>query len=230
MATSTILNWELTRDDIIKGALRKCQVLSKGQVPSAEDYLDATVALNALIQTLSTDGMQLWKRTVETRTLVASQSDYQVNNLWKVAQVVLRDIAPGGTRYDLEQKSLYDLNSLPSSTVGHPISHTIVTQLENATVRLWPAPDTITAANKVIDIVFQRELYTFNAATDTPDFPVYWTETLIYGLAHRLAPEYGLGLQDRQDLLQTFQRLKADAEGYGDEDGSLYFAPNARRS
>jgi hypothetical protein len=114
--------------------------------------------------------------------------------------------------------------------VGHPISHTIITQLENATVRLWPAPDIITAANKVIDIVFQRELYTFNAATDTPDFPVYWTETLIYGLAHRLAPEYGVSLPDRQDLLQTFQRLKADAEGYGDEDGSLYFAPNARRS
>jgi len=31
-------------------------------------------------------------------------------------------------------------------------------------------------------------------------------------------------------LLQTYTRLKADAEGMGDEDGSFYFSPSARRS
>jgi len=224
MATASTVNWELTRNEIIRAALRKCQVLHKGQVPSAEDYTDGAEALNALIQTLSTDGMPLWKRVVEPIPLVATQSDYTVSNLWKVAQVTLRSI-DGSSQYDLGNKSLYDLKRLSTSPEGHPSSYTYLPGIENGVVRVWPTPDAGVAASKVIDVVFQKETSTFNADTDTPDFPVYWTEVLIYGLAHRLAPEYGVGLEDRQDLLQTYTRLKTEAEGMGDEDGSFYIQP-----
>jgi hypothetical protein len=224
MATASTVNWELTRNEIIRAALRKCQVLHKGQVPSAEDYTDGAEALNALIQTLSTDGMPLWKRVVQSVSLVDAQSDYTISNLWKVAQVTLRSI-DDSSQYDLEKKSLYDLKHLPTQTSGHPNTYAYLPGIENGVVRVWPAPDATTAANKVLDVVFQKETSTFNASTDTPDFPVYWTEVLIYGLAHRLAPEYGVGLEDRQDLLQTYVRLKTEADGMGDEDGSLYFQP-----
>lgn len=224
MTTSTVVSWELTRDDIIKSALRKCGVLAKGQTPSTEDYNDCAVALNALIQTLATEGMPLWKRTTVNTTIVTSTQTYTVSNVWKIAQVVLADIT-GGTQIELTEKSLYDFNRLPDTTTGAPIHYTYAPGLENGVIKVWPIPDNGTASNKTLQIVYQKEFDSFNSSTDTPDFPVYWTEALIYGLAHRIAPEYGVPLQDRQLLLTEFKSAKSAAEGYGDEDGSWYFSP-----
>lgn len=228
MTTSSNTSWELTQDDIIKSALRKCGVLAKGQTPSTEDYADCTVALNALILTLSTDGMPLWKRTTVTTSLVAGTSTYTVNNLWKLAQVILSDVA-GGTQIEVTPKSLYDFNKLPDLTSGMPVHYTYNPTLANGTLTLWPTPDAGNAAAKQLQLVYQKEFDGFFALTDTPDFPTYWTETLIYGLAKSIAPEYGVPLQDRQQLEITYQQVKNMAEGYGDEDGSLYFIPDRRR-
>lgn len=225
MTVSSVVSWELTRDDIIKGALRKCGVLAKGQTPSTEDYSDCAVALNALIQTLSTEGMPLWKRTTSTITLVAGTQTYSVSNVWQIAQVVLDDTS--GTQIEVTQKSLYDFNRLPDTTTGSPVHYSYTPGLENGTLSLWPIPDT-GATSKTLKVVYQKEFFSFNASTDTPDFPVYWTEALIYGLAHRIAPEYGVPLQDRQMLEVAFEKTKAAAEGYGDEGGSLFLMPDRR--
>ena len=225
MTVSAVTNWELQRNEIIQAALRKCGVLAQGQTPSTEDYTNGTQALNALIQTLSTEGMQLWKRTTTDITPVDGTSSYTVSNVWQLAQVLLVD--SGGTVIELDQKSKYDLNRLPTST-GNPVAYAYTPALENGTLTVWPTPDSTTASTKTIRVVYQKELFTFNVSTDTPDFPAYWTEALIYGLAHRLAPEYGVPLQDRQLLREDFMRTKEAAEGYGDEGGSWYFVPERR--
>jgi hypothetical protein len=41
-----------------------------------------------------------------------------------------------------------------------------------------------------------------------------------------LAPEVGLGIQDRQELRGQANTFRQIASGYGDEDGSIYFAPD----
>jgi hypothetical protein len=64
-----------------------------------------------------------------------------------------------------------------------------------------------------------------NASTDDLDFPPYWTEAIIYGLADRLAPEYGVPLQDRQVLSQQAERFHQTALMFGQEEGSLFFQP-----
>lgn len=225
MTVSAVTNWELQRNEIIQAALRKCGVLAQGQTPSTEDYTNGTQALNALIQVLSTEGMQLWKRTTVDITPVDGTSTYTVSNVWQIAQVLLVD--SGGTVIELEKQSKYDINRL-SSSEGQPVAFCYTPALENGSLQVWPIPDASTAANKTIRVVYQKELFTFNASTDTPDFPAYWTEALIYGLAHRLAPEYGVPLQDRQLLNQDFMRAKEAAEGYGDEGGSMYFSPDWR--
>lgn len=224
MATASTLSWELTRNEIIEGALRKCQVLAKGQVPEAEDYTDCAIALNALIQSLVVDGMPLWKRTLVPITLVADQRDYALSNLVEVAQVVVTD---DYSSVELEPRSLYDLNGLPNST-GKPINYTFLPGLENGVVRVWPTPGTPEATQYTLNVLVQKEVFTFSASTDTPDFPVYYTETLIYGLAARIAPEYGLGIEDRRELERMFRILKEDAKGMGDDVGSFYFQPDRR--
>lgn len=58
---------------------------------------------------------------------------------------------------------------------------------------------------------FKRPLYDFDGPYDNPDVPLGWEDYLIYKLAIRLAPEYGLAPDERamlkQDLAQIEQEL-----------------------
>jgi hypothetical protein len=49
---------------------------------------------------------------------------------------------------------------------------------------------------------------------------------MIYGLADRLAPEYGVPLQDRQLLTQQAERFHQTALSFGMEEGSMFFQPD----
>jgi hypothetical protein len=55
--------------------------------------------------------------------------------------------------------------------------------------------------------------------------PPEWTEAVIYGLAVRLAPEYGLSINERQQLKMEAKEFKDTALGFGTEEGSLYIQP-----
>lgn len=229
MTTSSVTSWELSRNNIIKSALRKLGVLAAGTEPSTEEYTNATEALNSLVQTLSTEGMPLWKRTTVAITPIAGTASYTVSNIARIAQVVLAD-NNSGTQIELSPKSYYDYKRLPDTTSGQPTNYVFTPGLENGTLIVWPTPDSSVAANKTIEVVYQKEFFTFDISTDTPDFPAYWSDALIYGLAVRLAPEYALPLQDRQLLMREFEMYKAAAESYGDEaETSLYFQPDRRR-
>jgi hypothetical protein len=226
MATASTVSWELTRNDIIKAALRKIGALAKGQTPSTEDYDEAEEALNSLVSLYATDGMPLWKRTELNVVLVPGQQTYTLSNAVKVAQVVLRS-SVGSTQYELINKSLYDFNALPQGdeAEGTPVHWTFQPKIQDGTLRVWPTPDTSAASNYSLVAVVQKEFGTFTSSSDTPDFPTYWTDALIYGLAVRLAPEYGVPLEDRNELKKEAAEYKALASLYGDEDGSLFITP-----
>lgn len=227
MSTSGSTSYESNRDNIIKAALRKCGVLAEGETPSTESTTNCTQALNNIVVRFATLGMPLWKRTELSVTIVAGTSTYTVNNSLKAPQVILRDTT-GGVQYELIPKSRYDYNRLPSNTSGTPVHFTFNPNLENGTLTVWPTPDSTAATNKSLLVVYQKEFDEFVSSTDTPDFPSYWTDALIYELAVNIAPEYGVPLQDRQALKQEAAAYLAQAQGYGDEEDSLYIQPERR--
>lgn len=222
MATSGNTSWELQRNNIISAALRKIGALAKGQSADTEDISNGSEALNSLAALLSTDGMQLWKRTEIAVTLVDGQQDYTLDDALKVHQVVLR-YAGSDTSYEIQWKSLYDFNNLPTSEGGTPVHYTFTPGIQDGTLKIWPTPDATTATNYSLVAVVQKEFDGFFASSDTPDFPPYWTDALIYGLAARLAPEYGVPLQDRQMLLKEAETYKKMASDFGDDGGSIFF-------
>ena len=63
------------------------------------------------------------------------------------------------------------------------------------------------------------------SASDTLDFPAYWTPAIVYKLAVLLAPEWGAPMNDRQQLKAEAQEYWNMAKGMGDEDGSLFIQP-----
>jgi hypothetical protein len=227
MATSGSTSFELTRDDIIKAALRKCGALAEGETPSTESITNGAQALNNIVVRFATLGMPLWKRTELPVTLVLGQRDYTIVNSLKAPQVILKDNT-GGTQYELIPKSRYDYNRLPSNTSGIPVHFTFNPNLENGTVTIWPTPDASAVATKSLVVVYQKEFDGYTASGNTPDFPSYWNDATIYELAVNIAPEYGVPLLDRQALKQEAKAYLDQAMGYGDEEDSLYIQPERR--
>jgi hypothetical protein len=228
MTTSNSTVWELTRDQIITAALRKIGVLNKGATPDATDLADGTIALNGIIARFNTLGMPLWKRTEVGITLVAGTATYTLNNAIKVPEVYVRATS-GSTQYKLETKSEYDLQNLPYSSTGVPVSWSFTPNLaEGGTLRIWPIPDSGAASNYSLRVIYQDELDTFTASGETPDFPAYWTDALVYALAVALAPEKGVPLNDRKALREEAMQYLAQAQSYGDEDGSIFLQPYPR--
>lgn len=228
MATSGYLSWERTRNELIEAAYRKLGIPGEGNTLSTTQYTDGLEALNAVIALAVTDGMPLWKRTISQQTPSTTSQVYTLANAVKVAAVYLRDTS--GTQYELENKSLYDFMQLPRGSVGVPVHWTWQPSIEGGTVSIWPlTSDSSTVSTKTIQIVYQKEFEGFDdTTTDTPDFPAYWTQALIYRTAVALAPENGIPLEDRKMLQQEAAMYWKAASDYGDEDGSFYISPEYR--
>lgn len=226
MATSGITSFELTRNGLIEAAYRKLGVPGEGNTLSSTQYTDGLEALNSVIALAQTAGMPLWKRTTSSQTPSTTSQVYTLANAVKIAAVYIRDT--DGTQYELENKSLYDFMRLPRAAIGIPVSWTWAPSIEGGTVSIWPlTSDSGTVSTKTIQIVYQKEFDGFSSTTtDTPDFPAYWTLALVYKTATILAPENGVPLEDRKDLLGQAQMYWKEASDYGDEDGSLFISPN----
>lgn len=225
MATSGNTSWELASTALVTAAYRKLGYLALGQTLDATSLAQGVEQLNAIIALLNVKGMPLWKRTTVALTLSATSQVYTLANAEKVAQVVLTDTQ--GTNYPLIEKSLYDFNRLPTNGgPGVPIHYTFTPSIQGGILSIWPLlSDTSSITYKGLSVVYQKEFDGMFSATDTIDFPSFWTMGIIYKLALALSPETGLPLQDRQMLKAEADEAIKMASDYGDEDGSLYISP-----
>lgn len=77
-------------------------------------------------------------------------------------------------------------------------------------------------SDDIVNYLRYRKLEDFDAAANTPDAPASWTEVLVFGLARRLSPKYGLPLEERYYLGREANRVlamakKGDQEVVSDE-------------
>lgn len=69
-------NFQLTRNQLITATLRTMHVIGRGQLPTADDFIDSAVALNIMIKAWHTMGMQLWTIDEFTITPVVDRQSY----------------------------------------------------------------------------------------------------------------------------------------------------------
>lgn len=230
MSTSGQTTWTLQRDSIISAALRKLGVLSGGSSPAVYEVTNATEALNAMLKGLSAEGMPVWAIKSYTFSTVVGTPSYAIG----VGQTlntpvplkIVQAFRGDGITYSNVPINIYtdyNYNILPIVTSsGVPVNLYYQPQSSFGTINLWPKPSSVVS----VTIRYQRPFEDMVNATDELDFPSYWTEAVIYGLAARLAPEYGIPLQDRQLLQQEALALKQQALSFGTEEGSLYIQPD----
>lgn len=236
MPTSGTTIYSTTRDDIIKRALRLLGVLAQGETPTADQVSEAAVALNGLVKAWQADGMPLWAIRSYNVPLTATVASYRIGvgqaiptpRPLKITQAFNHNTS---SNVDVPMRVLtrQEYNMLGNKTsAGNPIQVFYDPQRDYGDLYVFPVPTATEAASNVITITYQRPFEDFNASTDAPDFPQEWYDAVTYGLATRLAPEYGISTPDRKTLWQEMTIIKQDALNFGLEEGSLYFQRDNR--
>lgn len=236
MTTSSSTNFEVTRDQIIKGALRLIGVLAQGETPSADQVTEASEALNLLVKAWQADGMPLWAIKKNNFSMTATAS-YTIGNGMtidtpKPLRIIQAFNRNNSSNVDIPMRIItkdeyWRLGNKAST--GNPIQLMYDPNNLYGTIFLFPVPDTTSIANNSIHIIYQRPYEDFDAANDTPDFPQEWHDALKFGLASRLAPEYGVPATERNLINQDMMRIKQEALNMGTEEGSFYFQVDSRR-
>jgi len=229
MSTSGTTTWSPNRDEIITSALNKLAVLSGGSAPEAYQTTAANRALNAMLKTFQADGMPVWAIKSYNFNTVAGTSDYTIGvgqtlntpAPLKVTQVFRAEGTNSNIPLNIYTK--YNFNLLPiASALAPPVNIHYQPFPQTGQLSLWPTPDRVYP----ITLVYQRPFEDMNGGEDDIDFPSYWSEAIIYGLAWRLAPEYGVPTNDRAVLKSEAEFFHQTALGFGTEEGSLYLQPN----
>ncbi|MGL5076654.1 MAG: hypothetical protein ACRDBG_12640 [Waterburya sp.] len=234
MATSNITTQAVTRDSIIDQALRIIGAVGDWEVPSALQISLAAPVLNNMVDAFVADGMPLWKRseltipfssfTLGSILIGPGQTINQPTPL-VIIDAYRQDNLAGGNRVPLEPYTLNQFQeSLSITTQGAPNIYTYEYRNLNGRLRIWPNPDTYWNTNGVIVVTQILPFQTTTIGTHDLDFPPYWTEALIFGLATRLGPRYGLPLNDLMSIKQMAKEAKENAESIGHEYGSLFLS------
>ena len=234
MTTSGTTTFDLTRDSIINAALRKLSVIAKGTAAETMDITNASEALNVMLKTFETKGMPLWAINEYTFPLTATRT-YSIGVSktlntpapLKIIQAYVKDtITSYSTPLNIQTHYNYNITNPQSVDTGVPVNLEYEPGNQQGSIRIWPTPDTYSVASRTITIVYQRPFEDMTTSSDAVDFPQFWLEAVIYGLASSLAPEYGIPLSDRADLRQEALYFLNEAMSFGTEEGSIYFSPN----
>ena len=230
MPTSGTTAYSTTRDDIIKRALRLIGALAQGETPTATQVTEAAVALNGLVKAWAADGMPLWAITEKTVPFVSGQRVYTLSapKPLKVLQVWNHNIT---SNVDIPMRIVTqaEYNILGNKTsAGNPIQVYYDPRRDTGEMHVFPVPTTVEQSANILYYICQIPFEDFNTSTDAPDFPQEWYDAVTYGLATRLAPEYGVSIPDRKTLWQEMSIIKQEALNFGLEEGSLYFGVERR--
>lgn len=236
MTTSNSTDFTVTRDDIIKRALRLIGVVAQGETPTTDQITEAALSLNGLVKAWQADGMPLWALKQYSVPLTDSVNAYTIGvgatintpKPLKVTQAWFRNTT---SNVDIPLRILtrQEYNMLGNKTTqGSPIQIYYEPLLDTGVLHVFPTPSATDALSGTIYIVYQRPYEDFDASTDNPDFPQEWYDAITYGLATRLAPEYGVPSSDRKALWQEMSVIKQEALNFGLEEGSLYFQADRR--
>lgn len=239
MPTSNSYNYTISRDSIIAAALRKIGVIGDYESPSAEQLSAAGTALNLLIKSLSNRGMTLWTTAEQYIPFSnwASTNTVEIgpgatiplsHKPMRIIQALRRDNITPAAPVDVPMQiyTFENYQLLPQKlSSGAPIIMFYQPLRTTGKISLWPIPSSYWVTNGQLYIRYIRQLQDFDTGADEADVPVEWAEALVYQLAVRLAPEYGLPMNERMLLKQEADALIKQAEEDAVEEGSIFIHP-----
>lgn len=235
MSTSGVTAYALTVRQAVDTAMRKTGIMALGQSTADDstgsEFTEGLQALNLAVAELRGEGLNLWKVTNSTLTMVAGQNEYtltQPNKYNKIHQAWLQDNT-SGSKIPIEIISIFNYNMLPlSASNGFPVKLAYQNRNTDGVISIWPSPGSGTISNKTLHISGEVELQIATDPNQTLDFPTEWINAVIYLTALNLAVENNVPLQDRTKLAEETRMHIDMAKNAHSENTSLYFQPTKR--
>jgi len=187
MATSGVTTGTMTAREIAQDAYELLGVYGAGQTMSADDGALALRRLNNMLKTWQTDSVNLWREADRSFVTVAGQQTYTLSpRPLDVMEVRLQD---SNYQRPLGRWEVGDWANLPIKTQqGIPTVYYPNRQRDTLALSLWPIPNKVYTvyytADRVVEDVTDLE--------QDIDAPQEWIECVIYNLALKLYPSFGL--------------------------------------
>jgi hypothetical protein len=232
MATSGSYDWQATRADIIKTALRKCGALGDWESPTTEQTTAAALALQMLVKAWQSQGMPVWvikEQAIPSTNLAGGTVNIGVGQTINVAKP-LKVLQAFLRRDDLDTPldiwDRWNFNTLVNHGIeGTPTILYYQPLLNYGTLFCYPLPDAATQTDTSVVIHYQAMFEDMDSDSNDLAFPPEWTKAVTYQLAVDLAPEYGLSINERQQLKMEAKEIKEEALSFGTEEGSFFIQP-----
>jgi len=138
----------------------------------------------------------------------------------KLLYAYRRDTSDFDTEVTMVGEKEYRRQSNKASE-GPPVEAWYHPTLTTGTLYVWPV-DGGSTWDKLI-FVSQFLPDDFDAAGDNPEFPIEWGECLVYNLADRLAPEYGIKGKERHDIKSEAEFMLSEMLAYDVENADVQF-------
>lgn len=202
MAFSGTTDFDYTRDQLIKAALRKCRAYdTDGGAPEAYQIRDAAEALNLILKEVQTHGVLLWTQSELVIPLAKGKRDYSIGpSAYVDSDRPLRIVEPRrrliSTKEDVPVNlySRSDYNQLTNKfTTGVANAVFFERTITTCNLYVWPVPD-----DSLYQIIATAEipLQDFDSSGDDAYMPSYAYNYFLWALAGSLGSEYGLPLEE----------------------------------
>ncbi len=182
---------------LIDSAAKKIGVLARGESLTTDENADCLLALQVMLRSWSADRISVFSSVHETYTLTADTASYTwgsggtIDTL-RPNKVIGASITESDVTYPVEVISEGKYRMISSKTTSaRPYSLFPLYGFPYITIYLYPVPSTSYVLNLESLKPF-TEASSFTATTDTIQVPVFYEEAIIYNLAIRLAPEFGV--------------------------------------
>jgi len=226
--TSGVTEPTTNRDMVLRRSLRLVGAYTSTDSPRPEQLVDAAYALNVMIRAWAIEGL-LWCREFITIPLVAGQNAYPLGPDSPVPMNRPTHVfncnkkSDNGNEIPLLALTRTDWMVLTNklNSAGVPVQYYYDRQTVNGILYVWPVPSTGTTGSLVLDV--DRKMDFMVDTLNAFDMPDEWIETVIYQLAARIAPEYGIPLGERTKLEETAHNLFTKAADYDQDMASIYF-------
>ncbi len=184
---------------LIKDAMRLIGVLASGENPSADEQSDALRSLNRMLENWSNERFIIHTTPKRSVSLVSGQGVYTVGaggdfDFARPQRIEFATITQAGddSEIPVEVINFHEWQQLAQKSTTSTIPTKLYMEglfpLDNA--HLYPVP----SAACTLNLYLWEPLVSITNASEEISLPPGYEDTLVYNLAKRLAPEFGVGV------------------------------------
>ena len=213
MATSGIHDWPLTAGEIVQQAMIELGVLNAGEDPDTHEMTDSMVRFNAMLKGWSRHA-NLWLDELGTLIMPGGTGAVTLQQSVRDINSVRQIVSPTNHR-QLTQWNRDEYYSMPNrAAIGNPTIYYVKRDTDSVQIYVWPVPQFDTT----LHVDFQRAAQTITEPGETLDISQEYGETVILGLAARIAGMFGAGRIDPGTLADIKARAGALEQELYDSD------------